>query len=187
MQAGFKNSGGSFRTAAPYVPFKVRVKAEGYEDWLGPEWNDGAPMTVEPETQAEFTVSLKRSDASAGRPPGESEKQPGVNLPASSQTAPADGAAFEHFPRVTRIEWSPVEGAVAYAVEIDYCNGGDGSACVNPQPLGRPGDPATDGVVGTSYEFHYIGAQGGRWRVWAVDGEGREGFKSPWRRFVYLH
>ena len=32
----------------------------------------------------------------------------------------------------------------------------------------------------------FVGAQPGRWRVWAVDKEGREGFKSPWRLFVYL-
>jgi len=34
-------------------------------------------------------------------------------------------------------------------------------------------------------EFSFVGAQPGRWRVWAVDKEGREGFKSPWRRYVY--
>lgn len=149
LRTGSKSRYGSFRTSAPYVPFNVRVKAEGYEDWLGPEGGNGSPMTVEPETQAEFTVFLKRSEAFARRAPGEAEKQTGVNLPAPAQTAPADGAAFDHFPRVTKLEWSPVEGAVAYAVEIDYCSGGDRSACVNPQALGRPGDPATDGLVGT--------------------------------------
>jgi len=40
------------------------------------------------------------------------------------------------------------------------------------------------GIVGTTYEFMFIGAQPGRWRV-AMDREGREGFKSPWRVFIH--
>jgi len=40
--------------------------------------------------------------------------------------------------------------------------------------------------MNTSYEFRFIGAQPGRWRVWGVDKEDREGFKSAWRNFVYL-
>jgi hypothetical protein len=115
---------------------------------------------------------------------------PGVNLPAPPQLSPADGATFDHFPRRTRLEWSPVEGAASYAVEVDYCEarGSRAGGCADPQPLASlmKNVPPTHGVKGTAYEFDFGGAQPGRWRVWAVDGEGREGFKSPWRRFVYL-
>jgi hypothetical protein len=38
----------------------------------------------------------------------------------------------------------------------------------------------------TSFEFDFIGAQPGRWRIWAIDKDGREGFKSPWRVFIYV-
>ncbi len=39
--------------------------------------------------------------------------------------------------------------------------------------------------AGTSNTFTFIGAQPGRWRVFAVDAQGRPGFKSPWRVFVH--
>lgn len=47
-------------------------------------------------------------------------------------------------------------------------------------------NPPASGIVSTTYEFEFVGAQRGRWRVWALDKEGREGFKSAWRSFVYL-
>ena len=187
-QTGAKSSDGSFRIPAPHVPFNVRVKAEGYDDWLGPEGRaEASPLTVAPETKAELTVLMKRSEASTGRALSDAEKQPGVHLPAPAQLNPADGAVFDYYPRATKLEWSPVEGAVSYSVEVDFCSerGRDRSGCVNPQPLKMLNNPATKGIVGTTYEFDFVGAQPGRWRVWAVDAEGREGFKSPWRRFVY--
>jgi hypothetical protein len=49
-----------------------------------------------------------------------------------------------------------------------------------------PDNPLMTKLNSTSYEFGFAGAQPGRWRVWAVDKDGREGFKSPWRTFVYL-
>ena len=186
-----KSAEGEFNIPAAHVPFTVRVKAEGYEDWLGPEGGEMATaLSVVHDTRRELDVRLKRSAASAGRALSESEKRPGVHLPAPAQTAPAEGAVFDYFPRRTRLEWSPVEGAVSYSVEVDYCSGWRKGAqgCPAPQPLSNlmKFNPQTSGVEGTSYEFDFVGAQPGRWRVWAVDQEGREGFKSPWRLFVYL-
>jgi hypothetical protein len=186
-QMGAKSSDGSFKIPAPHVPFTVRVKAEGYEDWLGPEGGVVAsPLSVAPETKSEFTVFMKRTEASTGRALSDAEKQPGVYLPAPAQTAPADGAVFDYYPRLTKLEWSQVEGAVSYTVEVDYCSGEtrDRAGCVNPQQHTAL-NPTTDRIVGITYEFNFVGAQPGRWRVWAVDKEGSEGFKSPWRRFVY--
>jgi hypothetical protein len=180
---------GEFKVPAAYVPFTVRVSAEGYEDWFGPDGADGrAPLSVAPATTWELNVRLKRSAASAGRALDESEKQEGVNLPAPAQTAPAEGAVFNHYPRRTRLEWAPVEGAVSYRVEVDFCSGRrkDAKGCADPQPLAMTSNPPTSGIRGTSYEFDFVGMQPGRWRVWAVDASGREGFKSPWRGFVYL-
>ena len=56
----------------------------------------------------------------------------------------------------------------------------------NPQPFRMTNNPPTSGIVNTTYDFQFVGAQSGRWRVWALDKEGREGFKSAWRVFVYL-
>ena len=37
----------------------------------------------------------------------------------------------------------------------------------------------------TEAEFDFLGAQPGRWRVWAVDASGIEGPKSGWGTFSY--
>ena len=185
-----KSSDGTFMLPAAHVPFTLRIKADGFDDWLGPNGEDKeTPMSVAPETKSEIAVFLKRSDASAGNVISESEKQEGVHLRAPVQLSPAENTTFDHYPRLTKLEWSPVEGAVSYGVEVDHCAGGarNMQGCVNPQPLQLKINPPTSAIASTSYEFNFMGAQPGRWRVWAVDKEGREGFKSPWRRFVYLH
>jgi hypothetical protein len=42
-------------------------------------------------------------------------------------------------------------------------------------------------VSGTSYTFDYVGAQPGRWRVWAIDtSTGAQSPKSGWWEFEYL-
>jgi hypothetical protein len=37
----------------------------------------------------------------------------------------------------------------------------------------------------TEYFFNWVGAQPGRWRVWAIDASGREGPRTGWWVFVY--
>jgi hypothetical protein len=184
-----KSSSGKFAIPSPHVPFTLRIKADGFDDWLGPNGEDPkAPLSVAPEAKAELAVFMKRSEASAGQAVSDSEKQVGIYLPAPNQLSPANDIVFNHYPRATKLEWSPVEGAASYRVEVDYCEGGvkNKSGCVNPQPLILKNNGPMSGIVNTTYEFHFVGAQPGRWRVWTVDKEGREGFKSPWRRFVYL-
>jgi len=57
-----KSSDGSFAIPAPYVPFTLRVKADGFDDWVGTNGEDQAtPITVAPETKAEIAVYLRRS------------------------------------------------------------------------------------------------------------------------------
>ena len=188
-QTSAKNSSGKFTIPTSHVPFTLRIKAEGFDDWLGPNGKDGdAPISVAPEMKAELAVYMKRSEASAGQAVSESEKQAGLHLPAPIQLSPAKDSVFDHYPRLTKLKWSPVEGAASYKVEVDYCDGAvkNRSGCINPQPLTLKNNPPMSGIVDTTYESDFVGAQPGRWRVWAVDKEGREGFKSPWRRFVYL-
>jgi hypothetical protein len=183
-----KGSSGYFKIATPQVPFTFRIKAPGFDDWLGLNGDKDTPISVAPETKAQFSVFLKRSEATGEKALNESEKQVGVNLSAPVQLSPANNVVFDRYPRTTKIEWSPVEGAVSYSVEVDYCDGAyiNRSKCVNPQPNVITTNPPTSGIVTTTYEFDFVGAQPGRWRVWAVDKYGREGFKSPWRRFIYL-
>lgn len=187
-QTSAKNANGNFSIPTPHVPFTLKIKAEGFDDWLGLNGDKDSPITVAPETKAELAVFLKRSEAGAGKEISDSEKQVGVHLPAPIQLSPANNAVFDRYPRRTKVEWSAVEGAVSYKVEVDYCDGVSKNRlrCVNPQPNVIKNNPPASGIVNTSYEFNFVGANPGRWRVLAVDKEGREGFASPWRRFVYL-
>ena len=89
------------------------------------------------------------------------------------QLSPCDGAVFDHWPRTTTVEWTPVPGAASYTVEIAYSDGTWHSSL-------------TAGITGPSHTFEFIGAQPGRWRVKAVDPNGGETLYSPWRGFRYL-
>jgi hypothetical protein len=135
----------------------------------------------------EVLFNLKRRPETFNRPLDESEKQRSVNLRAPIQSSPADQVELKGFvPRRMRLEWQPVEGAMSYRVEVDYCDGLVKSRreCLNPQP--HPGMKRPIRVVGTNHEFSFVGAQPGRWRVWAIDKTGHEGFKSPWWTFFYV-
>jgi hypothetical protein len=88
-------------------------------------------------------------------------------------------------PRTTSLGWKRVSGAASYSMELDCLECcASGKWC---SELGRPwkvvrGIPA---VRSPGYKFEFTGAQPVRWRVWAVDHDGREGEKSPWRTFRY--
>jgi len=184
-----KLADGTFSVPTPHVPFTLRIKAAGFDDWIGPNGEaKETPINVAPETKAELSVFLKRAEAAEGKSISDTEKVAGVNLAAPNQLFPGSRTTFDHYPRRTTLQWSLVEGAASYSVEVDYCEGGrrDKTICVNPQRLKMTNNPPTSGIVGNSYEFSFVGAQPGRWRVWAVDKDGREGFKSEWRIFIYL-
>jgi hypothetical protein len=87
--------------------------------------------------------------------------------------SPSDGTRFDHFPRTVTLAWEKVPGASGYKVEIQYQGGGW-------NPLGQVKTTAA-----TTHTFGFVGAQPGRWRVWAVDAEGREGPKSVWSGFYF--
>ena len=181
-----KHSDGEFRVAAPFAPFTFKAKSTGFKDWLGPRGEELVPINVVPGTTTQLNVLLIRQ-SDDGSPVTEAEKLDGLHLPAPSQVAPEDGATYNHYPRSTKLEWSPVDGAVSYSVEIDYCRGvREKRECVDPHLLTIKSNPSMHGLVGTEYQFLFVGAQPGRWRVWATDKDGREGFKSPWRLFFYL-
>jgi tetratricopeptide (TPR) repeat protein len=100
---------------------------------------------------------------------------------APSLLSPAPGTVFGHFPRDTMLVWGEVPGAVSYVVEWDY----KGAEAWASEQRGTPGAliPTTQPVA----NFKFIGAQTGRWRVWAIDAAGQPGPKSVWREFSYTH
>ena len=105
--------------------------------------------------------------------------------PVSTLAAPVQtsrcGQTYNHFPRKTNVSWKPVRGAVKYIVEVDcfHCCK-SGKWCTD---VGKSWKKET--VKGTRYSFNYVGAQAGRWRVRAVDRNGKPGKVSRWCNFKY--
>lgn len=96
--------------------------------------------------------------------------------PAPQPVSPKDGQVFKHFPRKTTLKWKPVPGAKSYTVEIQFGQPGGGSwKALRTAP----------NIQGTSHTFNFIGAQPGRWRVWAVLEGGKSTGKSAWKTFRY--
>ncbi len=182
----FRSDIGEYRVYVPPAPFDLIIRSPDYQEWsLFGDQN----TIVQPETSRTLQVELQRLSKAAGEALSEREKQPGINLPAPAQLAPAENEKFVHFPRTTTLKWDKVDGAVSYEVEVDYClNSQVLAECLSPTPLvfsfdsAKPSSP----ITGTMYTFDFIGTQPGRWRVWAVDEIGRRGFKSPWRMFFYV-
>ena len=171
-----KSSKGLYQALVPAAPFAINVSAAGYED----SDSVGAPQPVQlvSETTKELTILLHKI--------GTTDSVSKL-LPAPQNMSPADGAIFNHFPRTTTLEWSAVPGAVSYTVELDLCDWErpNGTECKVAHPLTTWRVPPTSGIEGTSYQFVFLGSQPGRWRVWAVDAQGRAGAKPPWFIFVY--
>ncbi len=103
---------------------------------------------------------------------------PAAALAAPKLLSPENGAVIEHFPRDTTVVWAEVPSAAAYVVEWDYRDN-----------LGwasdRTGAAGSVRTVVPVASFQFVGAQPGRWRVWAVDAAGSAGPKSEWREFRY--
>jgi hypothetical protein len=95
---------------------------------------------------------------------------------------PRSGATFDHFPRTTRLSWDPVPGATSYTVQVDCFHCCEiGKWC---SEVGKPKIEAA-GLRGTTYSFVWVGANLGRWRVWAVAPDGVASKASPWEDFEY--
>ncbi len=183
-----KNAEGRMKFSVSHTPFTLKITASGYEDWYGLNGDARMPISIASGQVMEAEIYLRRSNDTFNAPLNEAEKRAGLNLPAPVQLSPADGVIFDGFPREKlKLEWAAVEGALTYSVEVDFCRGPTkgNTDCVDPQPHILKGMPPMTDIVQTSVEFTFIGAQPGRWRVWAVDKDGNEGFKSPWRAFAY--
>ncbi len=97
-----------------------------------------------------------------------------AGLTAPVLVAPTNGTVLDHYPRTTTLQWQAVSGAASYMVEVQYDGGGWA-----PWKM--------ENVTDTDYTFEFVGAQPGRWRVWAVAPDATEGPKSPWWTFEYTH
>lgn len=103
-------------------------------------------------------------------------------LAAPKQLSPPNGSTFNIFPRTTRLDWSAVSGAKTYTVEIDCfqcCTANKWCTDVGKEYKLVPN------LTNHEYTFDFVGAQPGRWRVWAVDANGKPGTKTGWWTFKY--
>jgi hypothetical protein len=87
--------------------------------------------------------------------------------------SPSNGTRFCNFPRTTRLAWSPVVCAAQYLVEIQFQSGCNWIPMISTQ------------IPCISYEFQFIGAQPGRWKITALDGQGKKLAESDWWTFYY--
>jgi hypothetical protein len=99
-------------------------------------------------------------------------------LATPTQVSPPSGKVFNRYPRQTTLRWEEVPGAASYTVEIDYF------AANWITDSGKTYIIAPN-LTDTSYTFNFVGAQPGRWRVWAVGPTGQESPKSGWWEFSY--
>jgi hypothetical protein len=176
---------GLFKLHPPPVPFTLKIFADDYEPSTTAV---GQNAVIEPGTTIDFAIELRRHPEAIGKALTEAEKQPGLYLPPPLQLAPAENERFDRYPRRTTLRWDKVEGAASYQVEVDYCeNSAVLSDCLRPAPLIFSLSPDKKPITRTLYRFDFVGAQPGRWRVWAIDKDGHAGFKSPWRMFSYSH
>jgi hypothetical protein len=81
-----------------------------------------------------------------------------------------------------RLEWAETSGAASYTAEVD-CFG----CCESGRWCTDVGQThwVERNIRATSFTFNFVGAQPGRWRVWAVDTRGVDGPKTGWWTFRY--
>jgi hypothetical protein len=100
-----------------------------------------------------------------------------TTVPRPSLISPEDDKEFDYYPREVTFVWSAVTapGTVTYNIEIQY-NGGSWSNW-----------RVVNGLTSTTYTMdNFVGANPGRWRVWATSSTLGDGEKTEWREFEFL-
>lgn len=93
---------------------------------------------------------------------------------------PAQDAVFNHYPRELHLVWDAIPGAIDYVVTLE--------AQLPETPHHEPEWrflqrlPSADNQITT----YFVGAQPGRWKVFAVDCAGSHSMESDWGRFGFL-
>ena len=163
------------RVVTHYVGARTQRDLEAALVKAGLEGKSFADTPVAPSRTVSDTArqptALGSNDSSASATSG------APVLAAPKPIAPLDGAVFHHYPRQTVLQWEELANAVAYKVEIDF---------LSETWRSESGKVwLSSAVQDTYYAFKFVGAQPGRWRVWAVARDGSEGPKSDWQGFRY--
>lgn len=102
----------------------------------------------------------------------------GGSVPVPTLISPQNNKEFDYYPREVTFVWSSVSapGSVTYNIEIEWYGGISWQTYTRVQSLGSP----------TYTMDNFVGANPGRWRVWATSSILGDGPKSDWRYFKFL-
>jgi hypothetical protein len=143
-----------------------------WREWSPERTFDVEPLNVDPgasQSRPEQTTELS--------PPF--QHSPLTELSAPLQISPPDGTIYSHYPRCVVLTWEETPGAASYTIEIDFYSSGTWAS-----DIGKGYKPVSN-IKTTAYSFDFVGAQPGRWRVWAVTADHKEGPKSEWMEFSF--
>jgi hypothetical protein len=95
--------------------------------------------------------------------------------------SPLEGQIFSNYPRKTALVWTPVAGATGYVVTVDACQDRQATSKSIWQNVLKTI------VQTTSFTFNFVGAQPGRWNVFAIDNTNGHQQSDPtaWNNFSY--
>ncbi|MGV9456598.1 hypothetical protein [Streptomyces sp. NPDC003635] len=158
-----------------------RVEVECHHCVTIGAWSPQANTTT-PETSHNFTwpgdnegrwrVTALTADGTSGSTSPWRHFRYDTSMQAPVQVSPADGTVFDTSPRTTTLTWEPVSGASRYTVEVEFYD-------TDWRPWIR------DETASTTYQFDFVGAQAGRWRVTGIAEDGSAGPSSSWWQFTY--
>ena len=92
---------------------------------------------------------------------------------------PENGESFKIFPRKLNLKWNELKNAKRYIVEVQYKD------IEKNQWFNLPNEMGHFSTEKTESEIEFIGAQPGRWRVYAIDEKGEESKISEWKQFFF--
>lgn len=106
---------------------------------------------------------------------------PECDLPAPVQISPEEDEVIDNIQRKLVCTWEPVEGAASYTLQVDCYH-----CCESYTWCTEIGEEyrLIEKLKETTSWIYLGGMNEYKWRVWAVDSDGKKGAKSPWRKFT---
>ena len=153
--------------------WKVRAIVAGtWREWSPERTFDVEPLNMDPEGSKSRPEQITELSTPV-------QTSPLTELSAPVQISPPDGMVYSHYPRCTDLVWEEAPGAASYTIEVDFYSSGTWIT-----DTGKPYILVSN-IKATAYSFDFVGAQPGRWRVWAVTADHKEGPKSGWMEFRF--
>jgi uncharacterized protein YraI len=156
--------------------WRVRNVAAYWVDGVPGAGDEGQKDVCDPVGTTIHTLRIKKLDNSTQDFTVTITVRAGA-IPQPILISPEPNKEFNFFPREVTFVWGAVAGpgTITYAIEIEYNNG----SWVNWRTV--------PGLTSTTYTMdNFVGANPGRWRVWASSSTLGDGPKTEWREFKFL-